>query len=470
MREQYIGKFFKENSMKIDVKVKNLGRIKEAEFKVRPMTIITGSNGTGKSFFTKSLYSILNVVNKNVYYEAISKIIRQTRLKLLHFTSISEEEAIYRNDIILAIDKLQIDLNDAARWKINDYFILINSKLGDIKKTQAIYLDYLNKIENKTKFNHFLKMDIEDSFTILLDYLNNPQKIYSQSLSSSIDNELKDNFQISSLNELISFDQTQTEILVDNLLNINFSANNISLKLEDDFIDEVACLSSVVFFESPAYWKVKDALKMAKERTASLLSSGQNRDDFLTGVPKYFYDLDDTLKIKTKTSGYFKDIADSLEKTIGGEFIFEGDNLSFKEKETGREISKHLVSFGMTNLGMIHALLKHNIITAGSFVFIDEPETNLHPDWQLILVNTLLALAEKGVNIVITTHSTDILKSLEVGIKKRKIDNLNDFLSVHFIDLDGYLLKFDSDAADVQLTEAISLLNSTYSDLYFSGL
>ena len=36
--------------MKIDLKVKNLGRLKEAEFNIRPMTVITGQNETGKSF------------------------------------------------------------------------------------------------------------------------------------------------------------------------------------------------------------------------------------------------------------------------------------------------------------------------------------------------------------------------------------------------------------------------------------
>jgi AAA15 family ATPase/GTPase len=215
--------------------------------------------------------------------------------------------------------------------------------------------------------------------------------------------------------------------------------------------------------------KIKDALNMAKEKTTSFFAYRKKFSDVLIGVPKYFYDLDDTLKIKTKTSGYFKEIASSLEKVLGGEFIFEGDNLSFKDKETGREISKHLVSFGMTNLGMIHALLKHNIITKGSFVFIDEPETNLHPDWQVILMNVLLELADKGVNVVITTHSIEILKSIEVGIKKRP-DDINDFLSVHFVDTDGLLFEFESNNSRQQLIESRSLLNSVYEKLYFTGL
>jgi predicted ATPase len=463
--------------MKIDVKVKNLGKIKEAEFKIRPMTVITGSNGTGKSFFTKSLYSILNVVNKNVYYEAISKTTRQLQLKLSSFTNMMSNPNKVDENFIKKIEsslmKLQNDISEAKEWKIYVFLDFTQPILADVKKIQNYYTSYLNELKNKPeKIDNIIEVSstINVTFNSLIWQLTNAKNIYAHLISEHIENELKDNFQISSLNELISFGEIKTEILATDFLDISFSRKEVSFSLESDFIDEVASLSSVVFFESPAYWKVKDALNMAKEKASALLSSSQSMGDFLTGVPKYFYDLDNRLKIKPKALGDFESVADALEKTLGGEFIFKGDNLSFKDKETGREISKHLVSFGMTNLGMIHALLKHNIITEGSFVFIDEPETNLHPDWQLILMNALLSLAEKGVNIVITTHSTDILKSLEVGLKKRKIDNINEFLSVHFVDLDGYLLKFDSDAVDVQLTEAISLLNSTYSDLYFSGL
>jgi predicted ATPase len=460
--------------MKIDVKVKNLGKIKEAEFKIRPMTVITGSNGTGKSFFTKSLYSILNVVNKNVYHEAISETLRQLQLQLFTYASMInmlDENGKFLNTIKLDVTELQTDFDDARKWKINDFLNFSDSKLADAKKIQNNYSLYRDKLKDdaeKIKIGS-IKV-ISNTIEKLVSQLTGESGYYNRLVINHIKNELKDNFQISSLNELVSFDEKTMEISVDDLLNISFSEKTNSLSLGADFIDEIASLSSVVFFESPAYWKVKDALNMAKEKTSSLLSSTQNIGDFLTGVPKYFYDLDNRLKINPKITGDFEIVADSLEKILGGEFIFKGDNLSFKDKETGREISKHLVSFGMTNLGMIHALLKHNIITAGSFVFIDEPETNLHPDWQLILMNALLALADKGVNIVITTHSTDILKSLEVGLKKRKINDVSEFLSVHFVDLDGYLLKFDSDAVDIQLTEAISLLNSTYSDLYFSGL
>lgn len=179
--------------------------------------------------------------------------------------------------------------------------------------------------------------------------------------------------------------------------------------------------------------------------------------------------MDDALNTKTKTEGKFKKATDLLETTLGGEFVFKGDNLSFKDN-AGREISKNLVSFGMTNLGVIQALLKHNLITQGSFVFIDEPETNLHPDWQVKLVEVLLELAKGDVNVVITTHSSDLVKALEVKIKKQQIELMEDFLSVHYVDLDGTLLEFESEDRLQQLIEARSLLNSAYEELYFSDL
>jgi len=198
---------------------------------------------------------------------------------------------------------------------------------------------------------------------------------------------------------------------------------------------------------------VREALQSAKDNQNRPRLMGKKNNDVLTGVPKYFYDLDNVLNTKTKTEGAFKAATDLLDAALGGEFVFKGDNLSFKDNKSGRDISKNLVSFGMTNLGMIQALLKHNVITEGSFVFIDEPETNLHPDWQVILMRVLLVLAQAGVNIVITTHSTDLLKALEVNLKKQEIDS-KDFLSVYFVDSDGKLFEFESTDSAQQLIEA----------------
>jgi predicted ATPase len=462
--------------MKIDVKVKNLGKIKEAEFHIRPMTVITGPNGTGKSFFTKSLYSILNVINKNVYHESVNNTIRQIQLRLGAFSAAGTHDSFVDIEITNDLTKLKNEFEEASNWKITDYLVFAYSKVSAVQKIQTSYGMYLNRLnsqpsqtKNMTHINIFSE-SINQNLEYFLLQLRFPKKTYDDLFAAHIENEFKDNFQISDLSELISFGEEKIEIKVDGLLVIELGGNKkISVEMGADFIDDVSNLSSVVFFESPAYWKVRGALISAKNNKKHLRLIGKKNNDVLTGVPKYFYDLDYALITKTKTLGAFTIATDLLENTLGGEFIFKDDSLSFKDK-SGRDISKNLVSFGMTNLGMIQALLKHNVITKGSFVFIDEPETNLHPDWQVKLMEVLLILAQAGVNIVITTHSTDLLKALEVNLKKQKIEAKDDFLSVHFVDLDGKLFEFESKDSDQQLIEARNLLNSAYEKLYFSEL
>lgn len=64
-------------------------------------------------------------------------------------------------------------------------------------------------------------------------------------------------------------------------------------------------------------------------------------------------------------------------------------------------------------MGLIGLLLKRNVIAEGSFIFVDEPEVNLHPAWQKIMIEVLYQLSLSGVNIVIASHSIDMMKYIE---------------------------------------------------------
>ncbi|SJM96388.1 AAA family ATPase [Crenothrix polyspora] len=470
--------------MKLDVKVKNLGKIKEADFHIRPMTVITGPNGTGKSFFTKSLYSILNVINKNIYHEyVIQKIDEIESLLELFFRTITKlhenrEIPAHINtgdkgssqDLEIKLNKLKDEFVAINNYKTSDYCFFAASKVDVVEGIRESYNSYLYDLRNMydVGFDKLAAEEINTYFNNFIFQLGNIAHHYSDFFTDDIKNELKDNFQIPMLSELISFGEKKIEIEINKLSKIELNDCQVILNLNSDVIYAISDLPSVVFFESPAYWKVRDALKSAKNNQ-NRPRLPKNNNDILTGVPKYFYDLDNVLNIRTKTEGVFKSATDLLKSTLGGEFVFKDDNFTFIDNDR-REISKHLVSFGMTNLGMIQALLKYNVITEGSFIFIDEPETNLHPDWQVKLVEVLLMLAKGGVNVVITTHSSDLMKALEVKIKKQQIDVMEDFLSVHFVDVDGKLLEFESEDKLQQLIEARNLLSLAYQQLYFSDL
>ena len=199
--------------MKVDVKVKNLGRLKEAEFQIRPMTVITGQNGTGKSFFTKSLYSIFNVINKNVYHESVNQTIRQIQLQLETFISnvayVATNDFNVITEISNNLDKLQGEFEEVSNWKIDDYLAFATSKIDAVNKIHTAYTSYIQELNKKPAKINAIKSISETINTNLGEFqlqLNEPRKYYSNLFITNIENELNDNFQISSLSELIRFD------------------------------------------------------------------------------------------------------------------------------------------------------------------------------------------------------------------------------------------------------------------------
>jgi predicted ATPase len=450
--------------MNIDIEVKNLGRFKGGTIKVRPLTVLTGENGTGKSFFTKTLYSVFSIINKNLLYiESIGNIQKSALGIDVFDESLARKGKVDKNHIQLlksTLDELRSILIEIKDYPINAYiqtcFVTTNTQVENFNK----FIKYLIKLEKKQKIKSvrypvdFLKKNLN---SLILNLTQGREK-YIKLLGETFKKELQENFQIANISELVSFDENKTSLVADRF-NISFDKQNtIGFELGFDFINDISNLSRVVFFESPAYWSVRDALNKSKEV--------EKKND-LTGVSKYFYDLDRTLNIKSTNPPLeiISELAGELKTEIGGEFIFESGRLSFVD-DAGRSIDKNLISFGMTNLGMIQALLKNNVISKGSFVFFDEPETNLHPAWQVLLTKVLIKLADNGVNVVMATHSLDVIKALEVHTKGKD----GDFIAInHFKKEDG-LFKFDSDDITENLIESRNELMNAYEDLFLSEL
>ncbi|NOQ13005.1 MAG: AAA family ATPase [Methyloprofundus sp.] len=49
----------------MDVEIVNFGKLKHAKIQIKPFTVIAGKNASGKSFVTRSLYTIFRSFNKD---------------------------------------------------------------------------------------------------------------------------------------------------------------------------------------------------------------------------------------------------------------------------------------------------------------------------------------------------------------------------------------------------------------------
>lgn len=450
--------------MSINFEVENLGKITNGDFRLSNMTVVTGPNGTGKSFFTKFLYSIFATVeNFTVWGHA-----RYTLGSILDSL----------NDVINEYDDLQEQatfLKERVESLLENEFSPHSSpesyfeeqKLLKSVHSESLYLDnyftkefskYIKLLEDKSVSGHIDISYLITGFDVLTIFTSDDTTTYQYYISRSLGSELKNNFQIESLNELIQHGKDEVKFNFNNSIDITITRDieKVNVRLGKNAIDFFRNKPNSVFFESPAYWRVRDALIEARLNT---------KRDYLSGVPKYFFDLDKALRLKSISNEGLEDVFDKIKAELGGEFEITGKDIVFNDN-SGVSISKNLVSFGMTNIGMLNALIKNNVIRCGSYVFIDEPETNLHPDWQLLMIDSLIELSKRGVKVIINTHSIEILKHIENSFKASSQDSL----AVNYVDVDGETYEFESDIPWMQTIEAREILSGTYFNLYMNGI
>lgn len=102
-----------------------------------------------------------------------------------------------------------------------------------------------------------------------------------------------------------------------------------------------------------------------------------------------------------------------LTKILGGE-LKEEDDKYYLETASGRRITINLVAEGLRKFGTLQRLLANGSLTKKTTLFWDEPEANLNPALLQKLAAILAELARQGFQIILATHSTDLLKEFHI--------------------------------------------------------
>jgi predicted ATPase len=130
---------------------------------------------------------------------------------------------------------------------------------------------------------------------------------------------------------------------------------------------------------------------------------------------------------KTKKTKLYEDIS----KIINGEVILDRKTSSFiyKKKIKNKYNSFRLMdtSSGIKGFGILQLLEKEGEFNKNSMLIINEPETHLHPDWQIKYAKILIYLVKRGVNVLVTSYSPSFIEALNKYSKDNKIDGKTKF-------------------------------------------
>ncbi|WP_145510231.1 AAA family ATPase, partial [Yersinia rochesterensis] len=159
----------------------------------------------------------------------------------------------------------------------------------------------------------------------------------------------------------------------------------------------------------------------------------------------------------------------SIKQAIGGEILISPtSDIVFREKGSPRAVGLHSTALGVTNLGIISLLLERGIISEGSYLFIDEPEVNLHPSWQKIMIETLFELSTHGISVIIASHSIDMMKCIENIMDSNPILVSEEHFGINQLTSDGYSVA-ESTNPMKRIAAIKSDLGKPFYDMFIDG-
>ncbi len=461
--------------MEFNFEIKNFGKIDRANLDIKPLTIIAGKNDSGKSFATKSLYSFLSVLN----IDYLSLVINSQLIKLQdNFNSLqtilttqSKDDKIFIDTFLQHLEKIDKLLTISKERSLIKQFSWQEAEQNIILEAEQILDNY--KIKQSNKIIKYKKLEnnlneIKENLSSLQKNLHSPRDLISFEIGKNLRDKLLKNFQITKLKDLHNFNSKNNEnnsFKLNTIGDIVITGEEIQFNLKSNGIEEIQKLSSIIYLDSPIYIKIKEALEECNKTTFLSIFAKKSEDKYLKGYPFYVEKLFELMKQRYIDKPDFIEVYKKIEKIISGKVEFSKSGEINYVNDGGKVIPISLTAMGISNIGLIGLLLENNIIKKGSFLILDEPEVHLHPEWQIKMIEVLYDIAKSGANIVIATHSIEIIKFLEILSKKDK--EAAKFISLNMMPYsDEFHKKELSKKIDIVLEE----LSEPFFELYMKDV
>lgn len=360
--------------------------------------------------------------------------------------------------------KLEALVTVASADQLDD---LIPALISQTEKIQELVDTTLMNIGHRTDLE-----DIKNFLSGLKEELHQTkaENFIVAGIGYELSQNLIQNFQVPNVSDLIRVEGTPSEVVVEDFGKFAFLDEGVRFEIDRSWVKQLQQYSRVIYLESPVYWKLKTALEDTRDYSVNF-----GDRERLSGVPEYYYDLARALKFEYTGAMAFPDVYAKLtEKNVmGGKIaISETGNLSFQEN--GRNFSLPVTAMGIANLGILALLIERKVLDKGTFLFIDEPEAHLHPAWQVVMAESLFELSRQGVNVVIATHSADILQWLDVHVKKNPDDEqliaLNHFPVTGFKHSSADKKDKAEENFETKMGKIMHELTKPFSDLYIEGI
>ena len=168
----------------------------------------------------------------------------------------------------------------------------------------------------------------------------------------------------------------------------------------------------------------KDSIFLPAKEVLSLfeiIKKNRNKD-LLFGFDDTYVDLVNALTPSTKGKNYetFAQARKNLEGIFQGKIEFDSASQSWYFKQGRNIFVIGVTAEGIKKIGILDTLLGNRYLTPGSIVFIDEPESALHPNALCKFLEIISMLSEEGIQFFLASHSYFVIKKLYLLAREKK--------------------------------------------------
>ena len=374
-------------------KFKNLGYIDKGELEIGNLTVICGANNVGKTYISYSIFGFLSLFEELFNFDIKKEIFDTLYNKGFCKIDLTEyeqnlpqflEEASRRYaEYLPSVFGAEEDF-----FKGFEFDALIGNKLGNSKK-------HVDKTLVSKKKEVLKIVKKPDSNVLEVTFLGESKEDFFDSMFvTKILNE--------SLADVLLGDYFMGPFVVTS------ERTGISL-----FFKELDVNKNVL---------IEQFKKLGK---SDMISPFEIMQEVISRYPlsiKHNIDRTRYYEVKNKTKSFLlkessessKQLFKLWERIANGNFrMVKNEIFHTPKKERGRErlnpIPIYMSSSAVKSLALLDIYIR-NIAKEGDLLLIDEPELNLHPSNQLMMARFLARLVNKGINVLITTHSDYLIK------------------------------------------------------------
>jgi len=436
--------------------LQNVGIIKDSEIELDGLTVITGKNKSGKTTIGRTIYSLFGASHRleESFDESKTRYIRSQMDRVARILSLRGfPRYAFQNNATETnkshVEKVLFDLENSVYRKLisEDLYAFLSEAYSSIQ--DLTFKEYSSFIKNSRvgypspldDYTEVTNQDFDkkkinalEVFVTTISLLNDKMALYNfwkdrtkAFLNQEFDGQIKPvkNKRCVSTIELSEDSRVIVSIKVKSKENIEILEGDPSKYPFDHcvFIDDPHIIDRL---ENESRYSISFLNGLLEDNRKSLISNDYIRthnDELKSWLlekegKNYFESIELQIKLK--------DLFSQINQIVPGEFSRNRDGFFYVED--GAQLSLKNLATGSKMFFIIKKLLINGLIDNNTFLVLDEPEAHLHPEWINRFAEILVSLIKGvGVNVLLTTHSPNLMLALSVYSRKAQIASKSHF-------------------------------------------